>query len=251
MILRTPGKVARHAAYARARGLHDTADTLEDALVRAGRCKRCGQRTHGPVIGAPGDRPGLLAATTRRRTRRRHRPPPRQRRIVNRTASAIAAVAIPDPGPALDVERMNVAAVLARLERIDDLQEADEYRLRAQALASYLANRLDPGPANRIANMAAVRIGELLGPAELGKPSHGTLSLNAIKLDPAVRSHFRLMARYRSIVEESAHLSRTQVLDAIGRRRDEERRLAQLPADLADRVVSESDPITLAEAETA
>ena len=36
----------------------------------------------------------------------------------------------------------------------------------AQALIDYLARKADPGPAHTIANMASVRIGELLGPDE-------------------------------------------------------------------------------------
>lgn len=49
VVIRNPGKMARHAAYARARGMDDTADTLEDALTRAGRCRRCGRDLSDPI----------------------------------------------------------------------------------------------------------------------------------------------------------------------------------------------------------
>lgn len=41
--LANPGKVAQQAAYARAHGQEATAEALEDALSRAGRCQDCGR----------------------------------------------------------------------------------------------------------------------------------------------------------------------------------------------------------------
>jgi hypothetical protein len=43
VVLANPGKIAQQAAYARAHGLEATAEALEDALSRAGRCQDCGR----------------------------------------------------------------------------------------------------------------------------------------------------------------------------------------------------------------
>ena len=64
--------------------------------------------------------------------------------------------------------------------------------------------RLDPnpGPAHTIANLAAVRIGELLGPAVMGEQSKGRLGSRPREMNKDRRSEFRLMAHYRHVVEE-------------------------------------------------
>lgn len=61
---------------------------------------------------------------------------------------------IPDPNSKA-IQALDVEAIAAALAETTDLEVVDEYRLRAQAWVSYLALRLDPVPANRIATMAA------------------------------------------------------------------------------------------------
>jgi hypothetical protein len=154
-------------------------------------------------------------------------------------------IVIPDPAPDA-IQHLRTTQVLARLNETDDIGEAEEYRVRAQALVDYLARKADPGPAHVIANLAAVRIGELLGPAEPGGGGR-KVSGAAETLDKSARSDFRLMAQYRHVVEEHASVSRAQVIQAIKEVRQDEQSLAALPQDLADKVRSED--MTLREAE--
>lgn len=166
----------------------------------------------------------------------------------NGSTPVSAEVVIPDPSPDA-VDHLRTAMVLARLEEADDIAEVDEYRARAQALVDYLARKADPGPAHTIANMAAVRIGELLGPAQMGGNPKARVSSGASELTSTTRSEFRLMAQYRSVVEENSTVSRSQVLQIIKDVREDERALEALPPDLAERVRSDDDPMTLREAE--
>jgi hypothetical protein len=129
--------------------------------------------------------------------------------------------------------------LLRRLDELTDFDAVLEAQARATALEEYLARRgEDVGPAQRFARMAEVRIGELLGPAE---------STNGRPLPPAVkdlhharRNEFRLMAAWRSLVEQLGAVSRAEALRKIERRRrhavDAEARIVVAPAGRGDQM---------------
>jgi 16S rRNA G966 N2-methylase RsmD len=134
------------------------------------------------------------------------------------TRRRTTVLAIPDPTPALDVEALaaSVPAVLAAIELIDDIGQAEELRARAAALEEYLTRRsLDAAPAWAIARNLEARVGALLGDNVRGRHLSSDRDRMIAEDD---RPLFRLLNRYRK-VWETAPGPRRQVLQAIERYR--------------------------------
>jgi site-specific DNA-methyltransferase (adenine-specific) len=131
-----------------------------------------------------------------------------------------ALPAIPEP---VDYDRdrfeVVVPAILQGLDGCDDLDTVTEVLARAAALEEYLARRgQDIGPAQTVARMSEVRIGELLGEPVVGRPPGNVSSARHFRRrQDAVE--FRQMAGYRSVVEDNLPASRKEILVAIKRRR--------------------------------
>lgn len=111
-----------------------------------------------------------------------------------------------------------VPRILAWLDEVEDFDIVLETQARALALEDYLARRAeDVGPAQRVARMSEVRIGELIGPA----PGRGRDDQDSARgvLHWQRRTEFRLMAEWRALVADLGGGSRREVLRAIERRR--------------------------------
>jgi 16S rRNA G966 N2-methylase RsmD len=152
----------------------------------------------------------------------------------------MTVVAIPDPGPTLDIERFaaGLPALLDLIEDIDDIGFADEFRARAAALEEYLARRAeDAAPAMAASRHIEARIGALLGPAiNTGRAGFNNGDARVTVINPTRRKEFRLLDRYREVWEADPGRPRRKILTAIDRYRrkridDDARAVTELDAD--------------------
>jgi hypothetical protein len=123
--------------------------------------------------------------------------------------------AVPEPGADL-VPADVAAAVVAWLQEADDVGQVNDARLRLEAWEGYLARQSQRSTEMVAAcRLAEVRIGELLGPAEMGRP---TVSFIAMKLFSHQQRHqFRRMAEHSEAITPviEAGASRRKVMTKI------------------------------------
>jgi 16S rRNA G966 N2-methylase RsmD len=131
----------------------------------------------------------------------------------------VTSLAIPDAAT-FDVALFEAALprLLAMVEQLDDVGQADEYRAQAAALEAYLAKRGDEArPARALARHLEARIGALLGPPE---STNGQPLGDAIKVIPHYfRREFRLLDRYRTVWANDPGRPRERLLHDIKRHR--------------------------------
>jgi hypothetical protein len=78
---------------------------------------------------------------------------------------------IPDPvSSSVDVLHEACAAVRAWADECDDLGEVYEALAKVSAIEEYLSRKGQEAPAQSAARWLEVRIGDLLGPPEVGRP---------------------------------------------------------------------------------
>lgn len=123
-----------------------------------------------------------------------------------------SALVVPEPTAALTPERVedvcaSVEAWSARCESIPELKDAG---LKLDAIGTYLARKAEVGQARVAAaqRRIEVRIGKLLGPAEVGSNQHseGVTAVTPSQLSSRERVEFRRMAAHEDVVER--HLAR-------------------------------------------
>jgi hypothetical protein len=117
-----------------------------------------------------------------------------------------------------------MAAVAEWIEQADDLDDVLEAQARLEALDAYIAKRHPDhvDPVRRTARLSDIRIGELLGPAEKGRPVKGNVP-RAEHLQRTRKAEFRQMAAYRDLVTTAGAVSRAQALDLINKARSASR----------------------------
>lgn len=146
-------------------------------------------------------------------------------------------IAVPEPTQyspevAGDLSR----AAIEFFTNADDIDTVTEVLARMAALEEYVARR-DPSRLAelQIANRRGeARIGELLGPAKMGRPTGESFS--AVKLHPALRHEFRRMAAHLADwFPDHAGTSRAKVLKLLDRlERQADDRAARLIIDTDD-----------------
>lgn len=112
---------------------------------------------------------------------------------------------LPIPAPRALLPDRFAETIREAVATIDDLDALEEGRRRIAALRSYLAKKGQPRPEAMAAERwIELRIGELLGPAEMGRPTTQDESLPYRKLfsRPADLHEFRRLAAHRERVEE-------------------------------------------------
>jgi 16S rRNA G966 N2-methylase RsmD len=131
--------------------------------------------------------------------------------------------AIPEPSPTLtwaELERL-VPAFLSWIETVDEIAVAEECRLRLAALEEYVERRGgDVGPVQTMTRTNERRIGDLLGPAEIGRPPNGKITGAGKLIHHARRNEFRQISEHWDIAEPLLPISREKLLMAIKRARE-------------------------------
>jgi 16S rRNA G966 N2-methylase RsmD len=129
-------------------------------------------------------------------------------------------LAIPQPAQ-FDVGRFEATlpSLLAAVELVADVGQADDLRARAAALEEYLDKRdkAHAGPARALNRHLEARIGALLGPPQRGGVFH--LPRGANDLDEHERYEFRLLDKYRRLWAADPGRPRAQLLLDIDRHR--------------------------------
>lgn len=96
-------------------------------------------------------------------------------------------------------------------DNCNDIDAAVEALGRVAAIEAYLAKRGQDAPAQEAARWLEVRIGELLGPAEMGRPQSSVMT----ELHYQARHEFRQMAANRDLVAGLVPCSRRAILNRI------------------------------------
>lgn len=109
----------------------------------------------------------------------------------------------------------------------DDLAALDEARHWLAAVETYLEAKGAQGPAQTTARLLEARIGEILGPAEIGAKRSVAPDLTKTE-----RYEFRLMSQRREVWEPKLPLPRRRVLRLIRDDEADTRPIAERPVDL-------------------
>lgn len=97
-------------------------------------------------------------------------------------------------------------------DQCDDLSEATETHAKVSAIETYLAKKGQAAEAQEAARWLEVRIGELLGPAEVGVNLGNSV---ATEIPKDFRYEFRRLAEHRDLVARLVPASRHRILEAI------------------------------------
>lgn len=119
------------------------------------------------------------------------------------TTAPITTVAIPDPASTPDIQITRLCTdITAWAAGADDIDAVKEAKARLEAIDLYIARTSSAGRAEVAATLRRleVRIGQLLGPAEVGSHSSATEGPGLTKDQ---RHEFRQMAEHPDIVEQT------------------------------------------------
>lgn len=122
--------------------------------------------------------------------------------------------ALPDPTTAT-IERLHAISDEAAewAAGCDDVEEAVEAWHKIAAIEEYLSRKKQAGPAQTAARLLEVRIGQLLGPAERGRPEKSTSDGTFL---PRNRTYeFRKMAAHADVVRANNPVTRKRALQLI------------------------------------
>lgn len=102
----------------------------------------------------------------------------------------------------------------AWMTETQDVAALDEARQWLDAVETYLSHKNAEGPAQTTARLLEARIGEVLGPAENGRPKKTSVAAD-VSLNRTERYEFRLMAENRDVWQDKLPLPRRRVLRLI------------------------------------
>lgn len=121
------------------------------------------------------------------------------------------------------VLRADLPRLLSEIETIATLEDAEEWRAKASALEDYLTKKkMDYKPAQHLARMTEIRVGELLGPTTQGERTDLVTLDHDPKLNADEKKLFRKLAAYRDLIEPLLPSSRRKLLKAIAEAQEAE-----------------------------
>ena len=144
------------------------------------------------------------------------------------------SLALPEPRSLAISQAHDLCARIEKwAEDVSDIPELDRARAWANAIEVFLGPKQAEGPAQRAARLLEARIGDLLGPAEIGRP-RGEKVLRKVPFSKTSANEFRLLSTYKSLWYEDLPLSRARVLRLIRDKQAAEREKPERPAGATD-----------------